>query len=65
MRKFLVWIASFFRPRYEVQTVEIRGKPTGGSFTITYQGETTDSIAYNASAEEIQLRLEGLFHERP
>jgi len=33
-----------------VQTVTISGSPTGGTFTLTFDGQTTGSIAYNAPA---------------
>ena len=33
-----------------VQTVTIGGTPTGGTFTLTFNGQTTGSIAYNATA---------------
>ena len=34
--------------------------PTAGSYTLTYNGQTTGSIAYNASAATVQAALEGL-----
>lgn len=44
----------------EVQTVTIGGSPTGGTFTLTYSGQTTAAIAYNASAATVKSRLEAL-----
>lgn len=44
----------------EVQTVTITGTPTGGSFTLTYSGQTTAAIAYNATAATVQTRLNAL-----
>lgn len=44
----------------EVQTLTITGTPTGGTFTITFSGQTTGVIAYNASAADVQTALEGL-----
>lgn len=44
----------------EVQTVTITGSPTGGTFTLTYAGQTTGAIAYNASAATVQTALESL-----
>lgn len=41
----------------EVQTITITGTPTGGTFTLTYNGETTAVIAYNASAATIIAAL--------
>lgn len=41
----------------EVQTATITGSPTGGTFTLTYLGATTDAIAYNASAATVQAAL--------
>lgn len=44
----------------EVQTVTITGTPTGGTFTLTFQGETTAAIAYNATAAAVEAALEAL-----
>jgi phage tail sheath protein FI len=44
----------------EVQTVSISGTPTGGTFTLTFNGQTTSSIAYNASASTVQTALQAL-----
>jgi hypothetical protein len=44
----------------EVQTVTITGTPTGGTFTITFSGQTTAAIPYNASASAVQSALEAL-----
>jgi hypothetical protein len=44
----------------EVQQVQITGSPTGGTFTLTFDGQTTATIAYNATAATIQSKLEGL-----
>jgi hypothetical protein len=41
----------------EVQTVTITGTPTGGSFTLTYAGQTTASIAFDANAAAVQAAL--------
>lgn len=44
----------------EVQSVTITGAPTGGTFTLTYSGQTTSGIAYNAAASTVQTALTGL-----
>jgi hypothetical protein len=44
----------------EVQTVTITGTPTGGSFTLTWSGQTTAAIAYNATAATVKTALEAL-----
>lgn len=44
----------------EVQTVTVSGSPTGGSYTLSFAGQTTGAIAYNANAAAIQTALEGL-----
>ena len=44
----------------EAQTVTITGTPTGGGFTLTLNGETTASIAYNATAAAVESALEAL-----
>lgn len=49
----------------EVQTVTITGGPTGGTFTLTYAGQTTAGIAYNANAAAVQSALEALSNVTP
>lgn len=44
----------------EVTQIAITGGPTGGTFTITYDGATTAGIAYNAAASVVQAALEAL-----
>lgn len=44
----------------EVQVVTLTGGPTGGTFTLTYSGQTTGTIAYNASAATVDAALEAL-----
>jgi YD repeat-containing protein len=43
-----------------VQIVRLTGTPTGGTFTLTFGGDTTGGIAYNASAATVQTALIGL-----
>lgn len=43
-----------------VQTVTISGTPTGGTFTLTFNEQTTSGIAYNAAAATVQTALQGL-----
>src|SRR6185436_3913008 len=38
----------------EVQTVTITGTPAGGTFTLTYDGEVTTGIAFNAAAAAVE-----------
>src|SRR5439155_26774491 len=42
----------------EIQYVDVRA--TGGTFTLTFGGQTTDPIPFNASAVQLELALEGL-----
>lgn len=44
----------------EVQTLTITGVPTGGTFTISYRGQTTTAIAHNATAATVQAALVAL-----
>jgi hypothetical protein len=44
----------------EAQTVTITGSPTGGTFTLTFGGQTTAGIAYNAVASAVQSALVAL-----
>jgi hypothetical protein len=43
-----------------VQTVTVTGGPTGGSFTLTFAGQTTAAIPYNATAAQVQTALTAL-----
>ncbi|WP_098007858.1 hypothetical protein [Streptomyces sp. sk226] len=49
----------------EVQTLTVTGGPTGGTFTITWSGQTTAAIAYNATAPQVQTALEALSNIAP
>jgi hypothetical protein len=49
----------------EVQTVTITGTPAGGDFTLTFSGQTTTAIAYNATANAVELALEALSNLAP
>ncbi|MFJ6238880.1 hypothetical protein ACIQH0_32915 [Streptomyces griseus] len=49
----------------EVQTATITGGPTGGTFTLTFNGQTTAAIAYNATAATVQTALENLSNVNP
>lgn len=42
----------------EVQSVSITGSPAGGTFTLSFRGRTTATIAYNATAAAVQSALE-------
>ncbi|MET7395612.1 hypothetical protein ABZS66_19190 [Dactylosporangium sp. NPDC005572] len=44
----------------EVQTVTITGTPTGGTYTLTFNGQTTAAIPYNATAAQVKTALEAL-----
>jgi hypothetical protein len=44
----------------EVQTVTLTGSPTGGHFTLTFNGQTTSNIQHDAAATLVQARLESL-----
>jgi hypothetical protein len=44
----------------EQQTITVTGAPTGGTFTLTYNGATTAPIAFNAAAAAVTTALEAL-----
>lgn len=48
----------------EVQTINL-GAATAGTVTITFDGETTAAIAYNATAAAVQTALEALSNVDP
>jgi hypothetical protein len=41
------------------------GNPTGGTFTLTYSGQTTAALAYNTSPAAVQTALEALSNLAP
>ncbi len=47
------------------QLATITGGPTGGTFTLTYGGQTTADIPYNASPAQVQAALEALSNVAP
>lgn len=49
----------------EVQTITVTGTPTGGTYTLTFSGQTTAGIAYNAAASAVQSALEALSNIAP
>lgn len=49
----------------ESQTLTVTGSPTGGTFTITFDGATTAAIPYNATAAAVQNALEALPNVSP
>ncbi len=49
----------------EEQTITITGTPTGGTFTLTFSGQTTGAIAFNASAATVDTALEALSNIDP
>lgn len=44
----------------DVQTITITGTPTGGTFTLTFNGATTTPLAFNASTAAVQTALQAL-----
>ena len=44
----------------EIQTLDLLNTPTGGTFTVTFDGQTTGAIAYNANAATVEAALESL-----
>jgi hypothetical protein len=44
----------------EVQALQITGNPTGGTFTLTLNGQTTAPLAFNATAGQVQAALQAL-----
>jgi hypothetical protein len=44
----------------EVQEVAITGGPTGGTFTLTFDGQTTGPIPYDATPGQLQVSLAAL-----
>jgi hypothetical protein len=49
----------------EVQTLTFTGEPSGGYFTLTFNGQTTGHLAYNCSALDISNALTALSNVGP
>lgn len=49
----------------EVQRITITGTPTGGTFKLTFNGQQTGTIAYNASAANVVTALNALSNIEP
>ncbi|MHC4720852.1 MAG: hypothetical protein ACYSYT_10305, partial [Planctomycetota bacterium] len=49
----------------EVQTLVATTLPSSGTFTLTYEGQTTADIAYNALPAAIESALEALSNVNP
>jgi hypothetical protein len=47
------------------QKIKLVGEPTGGTFTLTFDGQTTAPIAYDATASEVQTALTALSNINP
>ena len=45
----------------EVENVALTGSTTGGAFTLSYNGQTTAGIGYNATAGQVQSALTALW----
>ena len=52
--------AQAIREGASIFSLEVTGGPTGGTFTLTYNEHTTDSLAYNATATQVAAALAGL-----
>lgn len=44
-------------PEYGQQRITVTGSPSGGTFTLAYEGVATGAIAYNATATAVQTAL--------
>jgi len=44
----------------DTQTLATTGSPSSGTFTLTFNAQTTSAIAYNAFAHDIQVALQAL-----
>jgi hypothetical protein len=49
----------------EVQTLTASGTVSGGTYTLTFNGQVTTALAYNASAAVVQAALEALSNVVP
>jgi RHS repeat-associated protein len=59
-RSSTVLVTSYGYTADSVQQVSITGSPTGGTFTLAFNGQTTAAIAYNATAATVQSAIQAL-----
>lgn len=52
-------------PRSEQQLITLTKTPTAGDFALSFSGQTTSVLAYNASAATVQTALEALSNIAP
>ena len=57
--------APYSGPTSEAQTITVTGSPTGGTYTLTWSGQTTAGIPYNATAAQVKTALEALSNVNP
>ena len=55
-----IYIRVYVQPVSYSRVATISGSPTGGTFTLTFGGQTTSSIAFNAAASAVQTALNAL-----
>jgi hypothetical protein len=53
----LMSITTYNSERNEIQQIRMIGAASAGTFTLTYSGQTTSAIAYNADAPTVQAAL--------
>lgn len=49
----------------ELQTITVSGGPTGGTFTLTFAGQTANAIPYNVDAATLQGLLDAAWTDTP
>ena len=47
-------------PTSDEQTITVGRAPTGGTFTLTFEGQTTAAIPYDAASQTVHEALEAL-----
>ena len=55
--KGYAWVLN---PALDTQSIEITGAPTGGSFTLAFNGKETDAIAFNATSAQMLTALSSI-----
>jgi hypothetical protein len=45
---------------YDIQTLNTTGAPTGGKFTLTYNGQVSSDIPWNATSAQVQTALQSI-----
>jgi hypothetical protein len=60
LSQLTILVQPAIHPVLNIQVLEITGAPTGGTFTLTFGGQTTAPLAWDAAASDVAAALNAL-----